>query len=58
MALKQDGSYYLAYQLMPTPQQLRRSYPEFDSFVDLKRKHDPNGMFESAFHRHYAGAGR
>jgi hypothetical protein len=55
VALRQGGSYYLVYQLMPTRAQLRRSYPEFDSFVGLKWKYDPDEMFSSTFFRHYVG---
>ena len=56
-ALKEGGSYYLVYQLLPTPEQLRRAYPEFDAFVALKRKYDPDQMFSSTFYRYYASAG-
>ena len=58
VALQQHGSYYLVYQLMPTREQLRHSYPEFDSFVDLKRKYDPGERFSSTFYRHYTAERR
>lgn len=47
------GSYYLAYQLFPTREQIRRAYPALDRFFELKRAHDPGGMFTSGFYEHY-----
>lgn len=54
-ALAQGGTYYLTYQLYPTPEQMRRAYPEADSFLAVKRKYDPNGLFMNLFYERYAG---
>jgi FAD/FMN-containing dehydrogenase len=48
-ALSVGGSYYLPYQAYATPAQLRRAYPQLDSFIEAKRRHDPAELFDSAF---------
>jgi len=53
ITLEQGGTYYLPYQLYPTREQLLRSYPNFDEFVNAKRVHDPDEMFVSLFYKHY-----
>ena len=47
------GTFYLPYQLFYSPQQLRRSYPEIDSFFKVKKKFDPAGMFTNKFYEKY-----
>jgi FAD/FMN-containing dehydrogenase len=52
-ALAEHGTYYLAYQQYPTREQLRRAYPNFDQFLALKKKYDPQETFSSSFYLHY-----
>jgi FAD/FMN-containing dehydrogenase len=51
-ALSVGGSYYLPYQAYATPEQLRRAYPQVDSFIQAKRQHDPTELFDSSFFRY------
>ena len=55
LAHDRSGSYFLTYNRFATPEQLNRCYPQFDEFLALKRKYDPNGIFSSDWHRAYAG---
>jgi len=48
-----NGTYYLPYQLYYSPQQLRRAYPEIDTFFAAKRRFDPDGLFTSKFFEKY-----
>ncbi|HEX8329370.1 MAG TPA: FAD-binding oxidoreductase [Hymenobacter sp.] len=48
-----DGTYYLPYRLHATPAQLRRVYPQFPAFVRLKRRYDPQELFQSRFYQRY-----
>ena len=52
-ALAHSGSYYLTYQLYPSGEQLRKAYPNFDSFISAKKKYDPNEIFINSFYKHY-----
>ena len=53
LALQHGGRYYLAYQRWPSVEQLRRSYPEIDAFLKVKREFDPEGRFRHQFYTHY-----
>lgn len=48
------GTYYLVYQRYPKLDQLKAHYPNFDAFVEHKRRYDPNGLFMNGFFEHYA----
>ena len=48
-----NGTYYLPYQLYYSAQQLRRAYPEIDTFFAAKRRFDPDGLFTSKFFEKY-----
>lgn len=50
-ALKYDGNFYLPYQQYQTGEQLRRGYPEVESFIDRKRHFDPKERFYSSFYQ-------
>ncbi|WP_336742931.1 FAD-binding oxidoreductase [Paenibacillus sp. y28] len=50
----EGGTYYLPYRLFPTEAQLRQSYPQWDAFVALKRKVDPDERFMNEFFAAYA----
>jgi FAD/FMN-containing dehydrogenase len=54
LALQQRGSYYLTYQLFPTPEQLNAAYPGAESFFQLKKKLDPDLFFMNEFYARYA----
>lgn len=53
-ALAVGGRYYLPYRLHATPEQFRRAYPQAAKFFALKRKYDPDGIFQNYFYLKYA----
>jgi len=52
-ALEFGGTYYLTYQLYPTPPQLHRAYPRAGYAFERKRVYDPNEVFVSQFYAKY-----
>ncbi|MGQ0642877.1 MAG: FAD-binding oxidoreductase [Gemmatimonadaceae bacterium] len=52
-ALQFDGTYYLTYQLYPTPAQLHRAYSKAGQAFARKRHYDPNEVFSSLFYGKY-----
>lgn len=52
-ALALGGTYYLPYQLYATPEQLHTAYPEFDHFLQIKTKYDPENKFSNMFFKTY-----
>jgi FAD/FMN-containing dehydrogenase len=52
-ALEHGGTYYLTYQLYPTPEQLHRAYPGAARAFELKRHYDPDQTFSSHFWERY-----
>lgn len=54
LAAGMGGSYYLTYHRWATPEQLERCYPRVREFFDAKRRFDPQCVFDSDWHRHYA----
>lgn len=52
-AIEQGGTYYLTYQLYPTPEQLHRAYPRAREAFERKRFYDPNQTFTSQFYERY-----
>lgn len=52
-ALASGGTFYLPYRLHATTAQMRRAYPQADKFFDLKRQHDPKGVFTNKFYEAY-----
>ena len=56
-ALEFDGTYYLTYQLYPTPEQLRRSYPNAPLVFEKKRHYDPGEVFMGKFYEKYGRQG-
>jgi FAD/FMN-containing dehydrogenase len=56
-ALARGGRFYLPYRLHATDQQLRRAYPQFDEFLTLKRRYDPDAVFQNSLFRRYAAHG-
>lgn len=53
-ALALGGTYYLPYRLHATDQQIKRSYPMVENFFALKKKHDPNELFQNQFYLSYS----
>jgi FAD/FMN-containing dehydrogenase len=51
--LRSDGQYYLPYRLHATPGQLRRAYPQADAFFTLKKRYDPQELFQNEFYIKY-----
>jgi FAD/FMN-containing dehydrogenase len=52
-ALKHDGRYYLPYRLHATPEQFAQAYPQAKEFFALKRKYDPDELFQNEFYLKY-----
>ncbi len=52
-ALAAGGSYYLPYRLHATPEQFHRAYPQATEFFNLKRRHDPQELFQNQFYLKY-----
>ena len=55
LASVRGGSYFLTYNKLATPEQLKRCYPQFPEFLALKERYDPDGMFSSDWLRAYGG---
>jgi FAD/FMN-containing dehydrogenase len=53
MAIRRGGSYYLTYHRFATREQVLACYPQFPTFLRLKRKYDPEERFQSDWYRHY-----
>jgi FAD/FMN-containing dehydrogenase len=51
-AANRGGSYYLTYHRYATRKQVERCYPQFNEFLRLKKKYDPNEIFQSEWYRH------
>jgi len=52
-AREHGGTYYLTYQLYPTPEQLHRAYPTARHAFERKRFYDPAEIFSSQFYERY-----
>lgn len=53
LATKLDGTFYLPYQLFYSQEQLRKAYPEIDTFFAKKQRFDPIGLFTNKFYEKY-----
>src|SRR5262249_32571240 len=53
LGLQHGGSYYLTYHRWARKDQVERCYPQFAEFLALKRRHDPDEIFQSNWYRHY-----
>lgn len=53
LAIEQGGSYYLTYHRWARRDQVERCYPQMQEFLALKRRHDPDEVFQSNWYRHY-----
>jgi FAD/FMN-containing dehydrogenase len=52
-ALSNAGCYYLTYHRYARPDQVLTAYPKFLEFLAAKRRHDPQGRFQSDWYRHH-----
>ena len=52
-AIEHGGTYYLTYQLYPTPEQLHRAYRKAGWAFERKRFYDPGELFSSQFYERY-----
>ena len=52
-ALELDGSYYLTYHRWARKDQVLKAYPQFVEFLKLKRRYDPQEIFQSEWYRYY-----
>lgn len=51
--LSYGGSYYLTYHRWAERRQVTDAYPQFAEFLRLKRRLDPEEVFQSEWYRHY-----
>lgn len=54
LAIENDGTYYLTYQLYPSQEQIRTVYPNIDDFFLEKKRIDPQEIFMNKFYAKYA----
>lgn len=53
VAIKNRGTFYLPYRLHIDKEKMRMVYPQADTFFELKRKYDPEEIFNNKFYEHY-----
>ena len=53
LAIKHGGSYYLTYHRWARKDQVEACYPQMRNFLMLKRRYDPEEVFQSSWYRHY-----
>ena len=53
LAVQNDGRFFLPYQLHYTPEQLRATYPNIDTFFALKKAYDPQEMLTNTWYETY-----
>ena len=53
LALSLRGTYYLPYRLHATKEQMYRAYPQAKQFFELKKKYDPQEVFQNFFYTTY-----
>src|SRR5262249_47537622 len=53
MAIRRNGTYYLTYHRYARRDQVLACYPNFPEFLRLKRRYDPDELFQSDWYRHY-----
>ena len=53
VTIKNEGTFYLPYRLHIDKMKMRKVYPQSDSFFELKRKYDPQEIFENKFYLYY-----
>ncbi|MGH8689944.1 MAG: hypothetical protein ACREUS_02840, partial [Burkholderiales bacterium] len=53
IGIKYGGSYYPTYNRYALRRQVEACFPQLPEFLKLKRKHDPQELFQSEWYRHY-----
>src|SRR5438094_561680 len=53
LGIKYGGSWYPTYHRHALRRQVDACYPQFADFLKLKRKYDPEELFQSDWYRHY-----
>lgn len=48
-----QGTYYLPYHLIATPEQICKTYPQLNTFIALKKQYDPQELFTNSFYEAY-----
>lgn len=51
--LELGGRYYLPYRLHATQRQFEQAYPQAAEFFELKRRYDPDELFQNQFYVRY-----
>jgi len=55
VAMAEGGSYYLTYHRWARKDQVEACHPRMGEFLALKRRYDPDEVFQSTWYRHYRG---
>lgn len=53
LGIRHGGSYYPTYHRYALRRQVDACFPQFEDFLKLKRKYDPEELFQSDWYRHY-----
>jgi len=53
IGIRHGGSYFPTYHRHALRRQVEACYPQFADFLRLKRKYDPDELFQSDWYRHY-----
>jgi FAD/FMN-containing dehydrogenase len=53
IGIRHGGSYFPTYHKHATRKQVEACFPQFAEFLRLKRKYDPDEVFQSDWYRHY-----
>jgi len=53
VTIKNNGTFYLPYRLHIDKEKMRKVYTQADTFFELKRKYDPQEIFNNKFYQHY-----
>jgi FAD/FMN-containing dehydrogenase len=53
MAARRGGSFYLTYHRDATRRQMEKCYPQFEEFLRMKQKYDPEERLQSEWYRAY-----
>jgi FAD/FMN-containing dehydrogenase len=53
LGIAHGGRYYLTYHRWARQDQVERCYPQMRDFLVLKRRYDPDELFQSTWYRHY-----
>jgi len=53
--IKNDGTYYLPYQLHATKEQFHKAYPRVNQWLEQKKHLDPENIFRNIFWQKYGG---